>query len=169
MYIGEECMVRYPDGDRFTWWNAKIKSIQSTTVSVIWIEGEYRGTETPRVPHTELFLNETKYGVASMKKDIAVIKEDILFNRKKVTDLFVPLLQGILTKLEDLNTKVDEQTKLFKDSDFFDDDDVVSYNSSLNRLADSLRGLSSGSVEMDDIPSFSNRKKFTSYDGKGRY
>ena len=93
MYIGEECMVRYPDGDRFIWWNAKIKSIQKHTVSVIWIEGEYRGTETPRVPHTELFLDETKSELADMKKDIEEVKQKLDINTKKSLDLIRPLLQ----------------------------------------------------------------------------
>lgn len=176
MYIGEECMVRYPDGDRFIWWNAKIKSIQKNTVSVIWIEGEYRGTETPRVPHTELFLDETKSHMESMKKDIQEVKDRVNSNSsvaKGAVELITPILKQILSKLDDLNTKLETQTNFLEDriskaKDFFDDD-VVSYDSSLNRLADSLRGLSSGSVEMNDIPTFSNRKKYTSYDGKPRY
>lgn len=174
MYIGEECMVRYPDGDRFIWWNAKIKSIQKHTVSVIWIEGEYRGTETPKVPHTELFLDESKFDLTDMKKDIEEVKKQLKINSRqanKSVDLITPLLQGILEKLDDLNAKVDEQNKKFDClhcGNFFDED-VVSYDSNLNRLADSLRGLSSTSVEMDDIPTFSNRKKYTSYDGNSKY
>jgi hypothetical protein len=164
MYIGESCMVRYADGDRFIWWNAKIKSIQKHTVSVIWMEGEYRGTETPGIRYAELFLDDAKNDISTIKNDIAEIKGDILFNRNKVIDLITPLLKGFLEKLDDLNTKLEKQTKI----DFFDND-LVSYDSSLNRLADSLRGLSSGSVEMDDIPTFSNRKKYTSYDGDRKY
>lgn len=168
MYIGEECMVRYPEGDRFIWWNARIKSIQKHTVSVIWIEGEYRGTETPKVPHTELFLDETKSDMKIMKDDIRGIKETMA-TRPDPIKIFIPLLKGVLTKLDDLNNKLDEQTKFLFFNDNGNEDDVVSYDSSLNRLADSLRGLSSGSVEMDDIPSFSNRKKYASYEGDRKY
>lgn len=168
MYIGETCMVRYPDGDRFTWYNAKIKTIQKHTVSVIWIEGEYRGSETYKIPTSELFLDGTKGCCITMKKDIEEIKSKIDDHEQKMVDRIPVLLQGILEKLDDLNKKHERFIKQFHHGGFFDDD-VVSYDSSLNRLADSLRGLSSGSVEMNDIPTFSNKKKYTSYDGNPRY
>lgn len=183
MYIGESCMVRYPEGeDRFIWHHAKIKTIQKTTVSVIWMEGDYKGSETPKIPHSALFLDDKRDNIASdlaiLKKDMNIVKEKLERNHtsgSNTVELLGGILKQILAKLDDLNKKVEDHTTYLYQKDLFDDD-VVSYDSSLNRLADSLRGLkSSGSVEMsdvpelDDVPAFSNKKKYTSYDGNSRY
>lgn len=168
MYIGESCMVRYPDGDRFTWYNAKIKTIQKHTVSVIWIEGEYRGSETYKIPTSELFLDETKNDMVSMKKNIQQVKDRLDSNShmaKAAVDLITPLLKGILEKLDDLNKKLDTAKILFKE-DMFDEDEV---NYDLERLKTSLDSLgsvhmytSSGSIDIQEANKKTRKKKYYS-------
>lgn len=168
-------MVRYPDEkeDRFIWHSAKIKTIQKKTVTVIWMEGEYRGTETPKIPHSALFLDDAKNDITSLKTDMKEVKEKLdrtLNGSKRAVDLLSSFLEKILVRLDDLNKKMENQANLLLKKDIFAED-LVSYDSSLNRLADSLRGLeSSGSVDMqDDVQTFLKKKKYTSYDGNSRY
>lgn len=172
MHIGEECMVLYSEGERNVWHNAKIKSIQKFTVSVIWMEGEYRGTETVRIPHGSLFLDDTKNDLESLKKDMQEVKEKLERTHngsKAACNQVSVILKEILIKLDDLDKKVDRRNSLLKDEIF--NDDVVSYNSSLNKLSDSLRGLDSMDME-DNSSTFSNMKntkKYYSFEGNNRY
>ncbi len=52
MYIGQNCLVRYPipgynlSDKMFEWHKATLLDIKKDTVSVIWQEGEWKGRET---------------------------------------------------------------------------------------------------------------------------
>ena len=79
MYIGQDCLVRYPVASQenmFKWHKAIVKSIEGETITVIWEEGSFAGLETHSLP---LDIVIARGDIAKVKQDVGEVK-DLLFN-----------------------------------------------------------------------------------------
>lgn len=107
MYIGQDCLVRYPVPSQeniYKWHKAIVKSIEGETITVIWEEGSFAGLETHSLP---LDIVIARGDIASVKQDVGEVK-DLLFNmfqQQKVTKkIFTKLFDEQNNRIEQIQT-----------------------------------------------------------------
>ena len=138
MRVGQSCLVRWQseDSQTYMWYEAVIKSIEQHSVTVIWKDGNFKGYETDRIPFKWILSMDSH------------------------TERSHDIQSQILSRLNDIVSKMDILTDKFISQQYFHDD-----HATMESLSNSLEGLSSLEFSASNQRDFHDpNKKYHSYD-----
>ena len=84
--IGQNCLVKWNrDDNTYQWYKAIIKSVEGTSVTVIWENGQFEGHESSDVPIQDVLMRESIHDeVASISLNLQNTKTLVQENSEKI-------------------------------------------------------------------------------------